>query len=276
MKPVTNTVQANTSECLPAGVYKAYKKDGTLYYRASITFQNKHISLGSYSTSSDAHEGYKLAGRITSEHSITLKDYNADSILTFEKWVVLINFRDNRIYFKTPIYMLPKYFLYYLDEQTELKFDVDDLFYYSNHKIMRRKGHLFVADYGMQVSIISRYGIPPYSVAGKDYIFVNGDEYDFRYTNIKIINHYIGVKHQQKNGRDMYTAKIHINGDYIIGHYTSSTDAAVAYNKTVDLLQEKGLNKQFLKNYLEDMSSIQYASTYNRVKISKKIRDLEF
>ena len=32
------------------GVYTATKKDGTLYYRSSITFQNKHISLGSFSS----------------------------------------------------------------------------------------------------------------------------------------------------------------------------------------------------------------------------------
>ena len=30
------------------GVYKAARKDGTLYYRCSITYQNKHISLGSF------------------------------------------------------------------------------------------------------------------------------------------------------------------------------------------------------------------------------------
>ena len=29
---------------MPAGVYTAYKKDGTVYYRSSITHKNKHIS----------------------------------------------------------------------------------------------------------------------------------------------------------------------------------------------------------------------------------------
>ena len=32
------------------GVFTARKKDGTLYYRASITHKKKHISLGSYKT----------------------------------------------------------------------------------------------------------------------------------------------------------------------------------------------------------------------------------
>lgn len=37
---------------------------------------------------------------------------------------------------------------------------------------MRRGGHLFVADYGMQVNILNRYGIKNYAVKDKDYIFV--------------------------------------------------------------------------------------------------------
>ena len=58
------------------------------------------------------------------------------------------------------------YFSYYLSENEELKFDIDDLFYYSNHKIMRRGGHLFVSDYGMQISILSRYEIMLHKVNG--------------------------------------------------------------------------------------------------------------
>ena len=30
------------------GVFRAVKKDGTVYYRASLTRHGKHISLGSY------------------------------------------------------------------------------------------------------------------------------------------------------------------------------------------------------------------------------------
>ena len=39
---------------MPAGVYTAYKKDGTVYYRSSITHKNKHISLGSFSSENEA------------------------------------------------------------------------------------------------------------------------------------------------------------------------------------------------------------------------------
>lgn len=85
--------------------------------------------------------------------------------------MILINFRDNGIYFGTPIYARSKFFYYYLSPTDVLKFDIDDLFYYSSRKIMKRNGHLFVADYGMQVNILNRYGIRNFAVAGKDYLF---------------------------------------------------------------------------------------------------------
>ena len=50
--------------------------------------------------------------------------------LSFEKIIVLLNFRNNGIYFKNPIYLRNGYFSYYLSRIEELKFDVDDLFYY--------------------------------------------------------------------------------------------------------------------------------------------------
>ena len=89
--------------------------------------------------------------------------------LPFEKVVILINYRDNNIYIKNPIYLFNNYFVYYLNQSTILKFDKDDLFYYSSHKIQYRGGHLFVSDYGMQYNILNRYGIKPYAVKGKDY-----------------------------------------------------------------------------------------------------------
>ena len=33
---------------MATGVYKTTKKDGSVYYRVSITYKNKHISIGSY------------------------------------------------------------------------------------------------------------------------------------------------------------------------------------------------------------------------------------
>ena len=106
---------------------------------------------------------------------------------------------------------------------------------------MRRGGHLFVADYGMQLNILNRYGIKNFAVPNKDYIFVNGDNTDYRYQNIKIINRYNGVTLETStNSVQSYVAKIHVNGDYIIGRYKTDTEAAIAYNKAVDTLLSNG------------------------------------
>ena len=68
---------------------------------------------------------------------------------------------------KTPIYLRRNYFSYYFSKNEEYKFDIDDLFFYSQHKILRRGGRLFVNEYGMQTSIFSRYGIPSHGVPGR-------------------------------------------------------------------------------------------------------------
>ncbi len=254
------------------GVYFASKKNGATYYRASITYHGKHISLGSFQTELHANKAYLLAGKILSEDvNLAFEDYHPEGILSFHKWVVLHNLKMNKIYFKNPIYLRSKYFLYYLDKNTALKFDVDDLFYYAHHKILRRGGHLFVTDYGMQVNLLSRYGIINYAVAGRDYLFVNGDETDFRYGNIKLINHYHGVFQVLRKGRPEYLAKIHINGDYQIGRYRTEAEAAIAYNKAVAILRDHGFHKRYTLNYIDGVDEIAYASMYQRIRISRKL-----
>ena len=58
------------------GVYIANKKNGETYYRSSITFRSKHISLGSYEDQTTAHLAYKTAGDIiASTSTLTLEDY---------------------------------------------------------------------------------------------------------------------------------------------------------------------------------------------------------
>lgn len=253
------------------GVYQAQKKDGSTYYRASITYKQKHISLGSYSSASMACAAYLEASSLLSSRELSLSDYSKFRLLSFEKWVCLLNYRNNDIYFSTPIYMRKNYFEYYLSPSYILKFDVDDLFYYSSHKIMRRGRHFFVADYGMQVNIASRYGIKNYAVKGRDYLFVNGDDMDFRYENIKILNSFHGVTKKETAKGLRYVAKIHINGNYTIGSYHTDIEAAIAYNKAVDLLKKAGVTKRFLPNYLENLSPIAYADIYAKVPVSDKI-----
>lgn len=254
------------------GVYKAVKKNGEVYYRSSVTFKSKHISLGSFPTESQANQAYLIASKILRGNE-SIEDYEDFLPLSFDKWVVLINLRDNGIYIKNPIYLKEHYFIYYINKKIFFKFDTDDLFYYANHKIMKRGNHLFVSDYGMQVNILSRYGIKNYAVAGRDYRFVNGDHTDFRYENIEIINHYHGVIKSVKKGKPVYTAKIHIKGDYIIGRYSTEIEAAIAYNKAAKLLQEKGVSKNFPENYVKEVDEIEYARIYHGIRISKRLRN---
>ena len=253
------------------GVFTASKKDGTVYYRASITHKKKHISLGSYATNVLAYGAYLEGALLLNDTALTIADYSRHRALPFEKWVCLINYRDNQIYFSTPIYIRKNYFEYYLSMDFILKFDIDDLFYYSSHKIMVRGRHFFVSDYGMQVNIMNRYGIKNYAVEGRDYRFVNGDNMDFRYDNIEIFNVYHGVTRKNTKDGIRYVAKIHINGNYTIGTYESDIEAAIAYNKAIDLLKKAGVNKNFSVNYLENLSPSAYADIYSKLSVSSKI-----
>ena len=182
-----------------------------------------------------------------------------------------MNFRDNGLYFATPIYVRGKFFYYYLSPSYVLKFDIDNLFFYSSHKIMKRGEHLFVADYGMQINILNRHGIRSYSVPGRDYVFLNGDETDFRSANLKIINRYQGVLRIESKGRTRYKARINLPGYYIIGTYATEDEAAIAYNKAIDILRKNGVTRNYTPNYLEGLSPAVYADIYARLKISDKI-----
>lgn len=252
------------------GVFSATKKDGSLYYRSNITYNNKHISLGSFSSEKLAHKAYVEAGRILS-HKRTPADYaRAATTLAFDKIVSLINFRDNGIYIKNPIYLKSNYFVYYLSPTEELKFDIDDLFFYSSHRILRRQGHLYVNDYGMQVTLLSRYGIKNYAVCGRDYTFANGDITDYRYSNLVVINRYTGVSAVCKNGTMRYRVQIHINGNHTVGTYSTEEKAAVAYNKAADFAKEYGINKNFAQNYVLEYSAREYAEVYTKIRLSAK------
>ena len=243
---------------LDKGIFRAVKKDGTVYYRASLTYRGKHISLGSYRDAGQAHSAYEEGIRLLND--------------SFEKWVCLLNFRDNGIYLGNPIYMGQQLFYYYLTPHHVLKFDLEDLFYYSSHKIMRRGNHYFVSDYGMQLTLTSRYGIKSYAVPGRDYCFRNGDPTDFRRENLQIHNIYHGVrKTVTKNGQHLYTVRIHIHGNYLVGRYATDVEAAIAYNKAIDILRNKGVTNNFLSNYVEDIAPSRYAEIYSSLPIAPGI-----
>ncbi len=269
MKKTSHVHTKNNS--YPEGVFPGTRKNGEVYFRASLTYKRKHISLGSFSNAHDAHAAYLEGIRILQNPEIHVQSYYNASPLAFEKWISLLNFRDNGLYSGNPIYMFQKMFYYYLSPCQILKFDPDDMFYYATHKIMCRGNHYFVADHGSQVSIVTRYGIKPYAKEGRDFRFINGDSNDFRRENLEIFNIYHGVTLEQKNGQYLYTVRVHIKGNYLVGRYPLEIEAAIAYNKAVDILKKNGLNKNFPQNYIEELSPRKYAEIYTSLTISPRI-----
>jgi hypothetical protein len=257
------------------GVYQAAKKDGTVYFRAGITYRRKHISLGSFPTEQEAAGAYRdagelLFGELTLDDLLALFIKEEPFAVPFEKCISLLNFRDNQRYIGNPIYMRRNYFSYFLSPSEELKFDIDDLFYYARHRIMRRQGHLYVNDYGMQVTLLGRYGIRSYAVYKRDYDFANDDPTDLRYSNIIVINRFFGVTEYTHGGKKRYRVKIHLSGDYTVGTYSSAEKAAIAYNKAADLAKKAGISKNFPENYVDGVSASEYADIYRTVRISAK------
>lgn len=253
------------------GVYETKKKDGTIYYRASLTFRGKHISLGSYAQPETAAQAYREGQQLLTTPKLTISAYPSSSALSFAKWVSLVNFRDSGMYIKNPIEIRSNYFFYYLSPSQILKFDIDDLFYYSSHKIMVRQGHLFVSDYGMQVNMLSRYGIKSHAVKGRDYRHLNGDELDFRYENLEIINPYYGVYRIGLPGNYRYKARIHLHSNYVIGTFEQEIHAAIAYNKAIDVLRAQGITRNFTENYIENLSGKVYAEIYSSIALPERI-----
>ena len=252
------------------GVYSAKKKNGKIYFRSNITYHSKHISLGSFLSEQAASDAYKEANLLLYDNTISLNQAFAKcNTLNYEKIVILINFRDNHIYLSNPIILQKNYFVYYLSPTEEYKFDIDDLFYYTTHKILRRGNSLYVNDYGMQYRILDKYGIHSHSVPGRDYKFVNGDPTDLRYSNIRVINPYYGVINSGDEINPIYNAKIHINGNISLGTYDSAELAAIAYNKACDIAKDCGFIKDYPQNFISSISPQKYADIYTSINLPK-------
>ncbi len=260
-------------EKLLPGVYLDKKKNGKPNYRSSITINTKHISLGSYSSMETASKAYEYA-KFLWDSPASPSDYMPDCPLSFEKYIVILNYRDNGIYFSNPIYLDKRFFNYYYSPDIIYKFDMDDLFYFSSHKIMRRGNHIFVSDYGSQISVYEHLGIKSFSVPGRDFRFINGDSFDFRRENIEIINRYFGVIRQTGKLNDVFKAYINIKGKFVIGVYDSEIEAAIAFNKAADIVTQRGINKKYPQNYIEGISPREYASIYSEIKISEKLYNI--
>ena len=104
--------------------------------------------------------------------------------------------------------------------------------------------------------------------------FANGDETDFRRSNIIILSRYIGVTAtQNSSGIQNYKVYIHINGNFKIGTFSNEEIAGIAYNKAVDLVHNHGLIKNYNINYIESLSGKEYANLYTKIKLSKNFLD---
>ena len=256
------------------GVFEAKKKNGEIYYRSSLTYKGKHISLGSFDNKTDAGYAYLEGNELLKDKSITVNkviDFIDYYHLSFEKCVSIINFRDNGIYFANPIYIEKKYFYYYLNTEDIYKFDADDLFFYASHKLMKRGNHLFVSSFGNQENILSRYGIRPHSVQDRDYRFKNDDKYDLRYSNVEVLNPYYGVERAGVKGKKKYKAVINIKGKFVIGYYETMEIAAVAYNKAVNCLKNKNVTSDYPLNTGLPFDKEEYIKIYESIRISEKI-----
>lgn len=254
------------------GAYLARHKDGSIYYRSSVTRRGVKISLGGFSTAEAASLAAREAVSIYDDPGIVLGNVRQRlHALSWEKAVSVINHRDNGIYVKTPVYLRNGYFSYFLPDGRELKFDTDDLFYYSSHRILARDGgSLYVNEYGMQTRILSRYGIRNYAVEGKDYYFVNHDPTDLRSANIVVLSRYHGVHPVMAAGVPFYEARIHLNGDWKLGRFRTENEAAVAYNKAADLLRQSGFRREWPENYIEDLKPSDYADLYVAIELPER------
>ena len=72
----------------------------------------------------------------------------------------------------------------------------------------------------------------------------------------------------------MFKAVLHLKGNYTIGYYDSALEAAIAYNKAVDVVRKKGCQKNFMQNETEGITPSVYADIYSRLSISPKLTGL--
>lgn len=78
-----------------------------------------------------------------------------------------------------------------------------------------------------------------------------------------------------KNGQYVYTVRIHIRGNYIVGRYATDIEAAIAYNKAIDILHSKGVTSNFTPNYVEAITPRRYAEIYSTLDIAPGILNYE-
>ncbi len=235
-------------------------------FRVYFLYQRHKIYLGSFPSLEDAN-------RILQEAEALMylpagPPNFLDISLNYKKVVCLCNLRDYSKFIKNPIYLFPTYFTYYLSKDIILLFDLKDLFFFSTYKIYKRGSYLYTQDHISQQNILSRFGIQNHSILGKDYYFKNHNPYDFRRENLIIINPYKGVTKKEKGNQTIFVTTIYTTKTIVLGHYSSQIEAAIAYNKGIDLLQAHGIEKDFVPNEIPFLTKSEYEQIYAQISIS--------
>ncbi len=242
-------------------------------YKVYFVFESNKIYLGTYPSMETAEKVLAEAKALMNAPKGPPCFEHAS--LNYKKIVSLCNLRDHKKYMKNPIYLYGPYFHYYLSKDCILVFDSKDLFYFSTYRIYKRGNYLYTQDSISQQNILLRFGIPNHSVMNKDYFFKNGNPYDFRSENLVVVNGYKGVKQKLKKDKAIYIAYIHTKTNLIIGHYESEMEAAIAYNKAIDLLHEQNLNHDYTPNTIPYITKTEYQAIYDRISVSPRLTNPE-
>lgn len=243
--------------------------NGKTQYKLYFVFESNKLYLGTYPSMKTAEKVLEEAEALMA--SLEGPPHFEHTLLDYKKIVSLCNFRDHKKYLKNPIYLYATYFHYYLSKDCILIFDSRDLLYFSTYKIYKRGNYLYTQDSISQKSILSRFGIPNHSVINKDYFFKNGNPYDFRSENLVIVNNYKGVKQKINNNQPIYTSYIHIKTNLVLGHYESEIEAAIAYNKAIDLLRQQNRLHDYTYNTIPYITEAEYMAIYNSISLSPRL-----
>lgn len=247
--------------------------NGKTQYKLYFVFESNKIYLGAYPSMETAEKALEEA-KVLMDAPKGPPCFK-DTTLNYKKIVCLCNLRDHKKYMKNPIYLCGTYFHYYLSKDCILVFDSKDLFYFSTYRIYKRGNYLYTQDSISQQNILLRFGIPNHSVMNKDYFFKNGNPYDFRAENLVVVNSYKGVKQKTKNHKTIYIAYIHTHTNLIIGHYESEIEAAIAYNKAIDLLRQQNLYHDYTYNTIPYITKVEYQALYDGIRISPRLTQPE-
>ncbi|MHC1749914.1 MAG: hypothetical protein AB9856_16700 [Cellulosilyticaceae bacterium] len=247
----------------------------TPHYRVYYLYKKHKIYLGLYPSEATALEALQLVESLMIQEGVpfSLKKLVPpnEMLLSFKKYISLINFRDNGLLIHNPIYIFKDYFKYYLAPDLSLTFDMKDLLFFSSNKIYKRGNYLYTKNALVQTSLLNRYGIEGYSKPGIDYYFKNGDPYDFRRQNLIVCTIYKGVSTRVHNNKTFYATKIFNEKNIVVGHYKTENEAAIAYNKACDFLESLGTPREYPRNELPFLTASEYLSLYNAISISPRL-----